>query len=305
MGLFTQVFTRARALFVGLFSPRRKETVKKSWYIFSRNKLHIIGLAGVVLVLFITFFGAYIVPYPEHIGYFIDLKNTVSPPSWAHLFGTDDMGRDVLTRTLVAFRYSMTLAVVVLALAAPLGSVLGLIAGYTKGNWIEKLIMRVTDIFLGVPPLVLALAICSVLSPSLINSMFAVSLMWWPWYCRMAYSLSSSLKNEFFVQAAEVGGDSTFHILFREILPNCLPSILTKATLDVGFVILIAAMLSFVGLGAQPPTPDLGTMVSDGAKFLPEDWWISVIPGIVIALIITCFNLFGDGMRDVLVTETA
>jgi len=165
-------------------------------------------------------------------------------------------------------------------------------------------IMRFADIFLAVPPLVLALSICSVLTPSVFNAMMAVSLMWWPWYTRLVYSISSSLRNEAFVQAAEIAGASPFHIIFREILPNCLGPILTKITLDAGWVILIGASLSFVGLGAQPPIPDLGTMVSDGANFLPEQWWVSLFPALTIVLIILGFNLLGDGVRDLFAAET-
>jgi peptide/nickel transport system permease protein len=163
--------------------------------------------------------------------------------------------------------------------------------------------MRTTDIFLAVPPLILALAICSVLTPSVFNAMMAVSLMWWPWYTRLVYGLSSSLRTEFFVQAAEVTGASHAHILFREILPNCVSSIFTKMSLDMGWVILIGSALSFVGLGAQPPIPDLGTMVADGAKYLPDQWWITIFPALAIMITVLGFNLIGDGFRDLFALE--
>jgi peptide/nickel transport system permease protein len=194
----------------------------------------------------------------------------------------------------------MTLAVVVLSLVAPSGILLGLIAGYHEKTWIDAVIMRVADMFIAVPPLVLALSICSILPPNIMNAMIAVSLMWWPWYTRLVYNTTVSLKNEYFVQAAEIMGASKFHIMFREILPNALGPILTKLTLDVGWVILIGASLSFVGLGAQPPTPDLGTMVSEGSKYMPEYWWISIFPAIAISFIILGFNLLGDGIKDAL-----
>jgi peptide/nickel transport system permease protein len=213
------------------------------------------------------------------------------------------VGRDVLTRIIFGFRFSLVMACVVLALVVPPGVILGLIAGYYKDTWVDMLIMRLTDIFIGVPALVLALSITSVLTPNLINAMFAISLMWWPWYCRLVYSITTSLRNEYFVQAAQVTGASTFHVLFREILPNGLGSILTKMTLDVGWVIMAGASLSFVGLGAQPPTPDLGTMLSEGAHLMPEQWWLTVFPALAIVIVILGFNMLGDGIRDLFATE--
>jgi len=163
--------------------------------------------------------------------------------------------------------------------------------------------MRITDIFVSIPPLVLALAVCSVLTPSVFNAMMAVSLMWWPWYCRMVYGIASSLRNEFFVQAAEVTGAGKLHILFREILPNCYAPIFTKMSLDMAWVILIGSALSFVGLGAQPPTPDLGTMVAEGGRYMPDQWWIAVFPALAIMVVVLGFNLLGDGIRDMLEVE--
>jgi len=197
----------------------------------------------------------------------------------------------------------LMMGVVVLSLVVIPGVVLGLVAGYYRGTWIDTVIMRTTDIFLAVPPLILALAICSVLTPSVFNAMMAVSLMWWPWYTRLVYGLSSSLRTDFFVQAAEVTGASRSHILFREILPNCVSSIFTKMSLDMGWVILIGSALSFVGLGAQPPIPDLGTMVADGAKYLPDQWWITIFPALAIMITVLGFNLIGDGFRDLFALE--
>jgi peptide/nickel transport system permease protein len=163
--------------------------------------------------------------------------------------------------------------------------------------------MRITDIFLALPRLVLALAIAAILTPSLSNSMIAVSLVWWPWYCRLVYGIASSIRNEFYVQAAEVIGAGTPHILFREILPNCISPIFTMVTLDVGIVILLGASLSFLGLGVQPPKPGLGTMVADGAMYMPESWWMCVFPALAIVAVVLGFNLLGDGLRDLLAKE--
>ncbi len=191
------------------------------------------------------------------------------------------------------------LGVVVLAIAVPIGVGLGLLAGYF-GTRTETIVMRITDVFLAVPPLVLALAIMGFLEPTLTNAMIAVAAMWWPWYTRLVYNITRSLRHEGYVIAAEVVGASHLHMLLREILPNALPSILTKMTLDLGFVILIASSLSFLGLGVQPPTPDLGSMVAKGADYLPDIWWFPVFPGLAILVIVLGFNLLGDGLRDML-----
>jgi len=282
---------------------RRVESLKKNWYKFSKNPVSVVGLFFVVAVSFIAAFAPYISPYPSHAGRYVNFAEASQPPSLKHLCGTDVFGRDILSRIFYGFRYSLMMGAVVLSLVVAPGVVLGLIAGYYRGTWIDTVIMRVTDIFLAVPPLILALAICSVLTPSVFHAMMAVALMWWPWYTRLVYGLASSLRSEFFVQAAEVTGASRSHILFREILPNCVSSIFTKMSLDMGWVILIGSALSFVGLGAQPPTPDLGTMVADGAKYLPDQWWIAIFPAIAIMITVLGFNLIGDGFRDLFALE--
>jgi peptide/nickel transport system permease protein len=281
----------------------RRENLGRAWYKFSRNPLSIVGGATVLLVALLAIFAPFVAPYPQHAKPFTDFANASQPPSWQYLFGTDEIGRDILSRVFFGYRFSLTMGVVVLSLVVPPGVLLGLVAGYFQGTWIDTVIMRITDIFLAVPPLVLALAIASVLKPNLFNAMVAVSLMWWPWYTRLVYGLASALRNEFFVSSAEVTGASTAHILFREILPNCISPIFTKMSLDMGWVIIIGSSLSFVGLGVQPPKPGLGTMVASGAKYLPDQWWISVFPALAIVVVVLGFNLLGDGLRDVLAAE--
>ncbi|HUV73711.1 MAG TPA: ABC transporter permease [Anaerolineae bacterium] len=286
-----------------LVSAQRREDLQRSWYKFSRNRLSIVGLSTVLLVTFLAVFAPLVAPYPEHASAFVDFANASRSPCPTYPFGTDVVGRDIMSRIFFGFRFSLVMGVVVLSLVVPPGVILGLVAGYYQGTWLDTVIMRTTDIFLAVPPLVLALAICSVLTPNLFNAMIAVSLMWWPWYCRLVYGLASTLRSEFFVVSAELLGASKFHILFREILANCVSPIFTKISLDMGWVILIGASLSFVGLGAQPPTPDLGTMVADGSKYLPDQWWIAVFPALAIVLVVLGFNLLGDGLRDMLGAE--
>jgi peptide/nickel transport system permease protein len=281
----------------------RRRNLGRSWYKFSRNPLSVAGLATVAAVILLAVFAPYVTPYPRHAGAFTDFAHAKLAPNSAYIFGTDQIGRDILTRIVFGFRSSLLMAMLVLALVVPPGVVLGLLAGYFRGTWIDVLIMRVTDVFLAVPPLILALAVASVLQPSLWHGMLAVSLMWWPWYTRLVYGLSSQLRTEYFVAAAEVNGASLGHILFREILPNTVSSVLTKMSLDVAWVIIIGSMLSFVGLGVQPPEPSLGSMVADGARYLPDQWWIAVFPALAIVVVVMGFNLLGDGIRDMFASE--
>jgi peptide/nickel transport system permease protein len=274
------------------------EKYGRYWYKFRRNKLSLVGLGAIFAIIFIAIFAPWLSPYPSSAGLYVNFAAAGQPPSWTHLLGTDEIGRDILSRIMFGFRYSLMLMGVVLSICVVPGVVLGLVAGYYNGKRISTLIMRLADIFVAVPPLLLALSVASVLTPSAINAMLAVSLAWWPWYTRLVYSSSSSIKNEDFVRAAELVGASRWHIMFKEILPNTLGSILTKVTLDCGWVILIGASLSYVGLGAQAPTPDLGTMISEGSRYLPGEWWISICPAFAIVIVILGFNLLGDGIND-------
>lgn len=273
--------------------------MKRALFILLRNPLSVLGLILVGIVVLAAVFADYVAPFPEHKGAVVDFLNFNKAPEWPYVFGTDLVGRDIFSRILFAYRISLTLGVVVLALAVPVGVTVGLIAGYVGGK-VEFVLMRLTDVFLSIPPLVLAMSMMGLLEPSLTNGMMAVTVMWWPWYARLVYNLTRSEREEGYVLAAEVIGASRLHIMFREILPNCVPSILTKMTIDFGFVILIASSLSFLGLGVQPPTPDLGSMVAEGAKYLPDSWWLTVFPGLAILVVVFGFNLIGDALRDIL-----
>jgi peptide/nickel transport system permease protein len=268
------------------------------WRAFRRSPMALVGLALVALVVFSAILADAIAPYPTHAGPVGDFAAMSAAPSRQYLLGTDTIGRDLLTRVIYAYRLSLEMAVVVLAIATPIGVIVGLLAGYLGPGWSYAL-MRLTDVFLSIPPLVLAMSITGFLEPSAIHGMMAITAMWWPWYARLAYNLTRAERQEGYVLAAETVGASLPHILFREILPNCMPAILTKMTIDVGFVILIASSMSFLGLGAQAPTPDLGSMVADGARYMPDAWWLTVFPALAILVAVLGFNLLGDGLREV------
>jgi peptide/nickel transport system permease protein len=280
-----------------LAPPKRLSNAYQNWYRFSRNPTAVIGAVIIVVVVLAAILAPWITPYPTHAGVFNDFRGRHLPPSVQHWFGTDDKGRDILTRVIFGYRISLLLVAVVLGTAIPFGSVLGIVAGYF-GGWVEIVIMRVTDVALAIPPLVMALAVASVLGAGLVNSMLGIALLWWTWHTRLVYSVTRQVRSQEFIEAAETLGASKLHILFREILPNCISAIAVKTSLDAGFVILIGASLSFLGLGVQPPTPDLGTMVASGASFLPDRWWESVLPGFAILFLALGFNLLGDGLRD-------
>jgi len=280
-----------------------RERAGRAWYRFSRNPLSIVGLAMVAILLAGAVFAPVLAPYPEHAGRFVDFANANQPPSAAHPFGTDNVGRDVFSRVLFALRSALLMGIVVLGIAVPVGTVMGLVAGYFQGTFIDSLITRITDIFLAVPPLILALVVASLLKPNLLNAMLAITVTWWTWYSRLVYGMATSIKREWYVRSAQLSGASWAHTAFVEILPNCLSPVLTKMTLDMGFVIMMGASLSFVGLGEQPPAPALGTMIADGAKYMPTQWWLTLFPALTIMVIVLAFNLFGDSFRDLFSTE--
>lgn len=286
-----------------LINEYQKENLKKNWSKFSGNPLSIIGLLAVIIVIVIAFVSPWIAPYPNSWKPWCDFSIASLPPSKDHLFGTDIYGRDILSRIMYSFRYDLIMVVGCLAIDVIPGTVLGLLAGYFRGSILDTIVMRLADIFLAIPTIVLALAVAALMEPTLFNSMMAIASIWWPWYSRLSYGLTSTIRNEYFVQSAELSGASTFHIIFREILPNMLSPIFTKVSLDVGWVILISSTLSFVGLGIQEPLPALGNMVARGSRYMPDYWWMAIFPALAIAFIIMGFNLLGDGIRDMLAIE--
>jgi len=284
-------------------SNKNENKVRRYWYKYSRNRLSVLGAIVVLIIIFISLFAPFIAPHPESIGNYINFAKASQPPSISNYCGTDIFGRDIFSRILFGSRLSLLMGITVIFIAMPIGVFMGLIAGYKIDSWISVVIMRIVDIFIAIPALMLALVVCSILTPGIYNAMLAVSFGWWAWYARLVYGAASSIRGNFFIQAAEVNGASLMHIVFKEIFPNCLSPILTKMSVDMASVILIASSISFVGLGAQPPTPDLGTMVSEGSKYLPELWWMSTFPALGIVIIVLAFNLMGDGVRDMFGSE--
>lgn len=281
----------------------RKQAMIKNWYKFSAGGASVIGLVIVLVIVFLAIFAPVVAPYPEDAGAVVKFAEASQAPSAQHLMGTDTTGRDVFSRLLISLRSSLLMGVLVLAIAVPVGFIVGVIAGYYKDTWIETVLMRIVDIFLSVPALVLALSIAAIMEPNLRNSMIAITIMWWPWYARLAYGVASSLRTENYIVYAELTGAKLGHIVFKEFLPNTFDQLLTKMTLDMGYVICMGATLSFVGLGEQPPIPALGNMINDGVKFLPELWWLAVFPAITIVIIVLGFNLLGDGIGNIFNVE--
>lgn len=276
------------------YSSRRK-MFKRLFH----NKLTIVGLVIVVVVIIAAVFAPVIAPYPKDAKGAVHFKQVNQAPSAAFPFGTDEIGCDILSRVIFGARYSLMMGLVVLTIAVLIGVPLGLIAGYI-GGWTGKVIMRVTDVFLAVPSIILAMAVSAILQPNLMNSMLAISFGWWPWFTRLVQAETLKVKNEQFIISSEGIGASTSRIMFREILPNCLPTIIVKISTDIGFVILTGASLGFLGLGALPPTPEWGTMIASGRTFMPSVWWSSVFPGLAIMVTVLGFSFLGDGIRDAL-----
>lgn len=227
-----------------------------------------------------------------------DLGNRLHAPNAAHWFGTDELGRDIYARTLYGARVTLTIVALVSVVVAPIGLAVGTVAGYL-GGWVEALLMRITDIFLAFPRLVLALAFAAALGPGIENAVIAISLTAWPPYARIARAETVTIAKSDFIAAVILQGASTSRIVFKHIVPLCLSSLIVRLTLDMAGIILTAAGLGFLGLGAQPPTAEWGAMVSAGREVILDQWWVATIPGIAIFIVSLGFNLLGDGLRDV------
>jgi peptide/nickel transport system permease protein len=280
---------------------------KKSWrrdyaralHLILNNPLSFLGLGIIVLLISTATFAPVLAPYPDQGRGHSNLDERLEPPSLGHPLGTDNLGRDILSRIIFGARISLKASIFVVLIVLLIGVPLGLMAGYF-GARVDEMIMRFADMILAFPSLLLAIAIVASLGPNLLNALIAISLPWWPWYTRLVRSQVISFKEMQFVESARAIGASRFRIMFVHILPNCLAPVIVQATLDMGYIILSLASLGFLGLGTQPPAADWGVMVSDGREFFLRQWWISTFSGAAIFLSVFAFNLFGDGIREAL-----
>jgi len=274
----------------------------RAWMAFRRNGLAMTGLCVVLALVFMAMI-APLIADPASANLQV-LEDRLQPWSAAHWFGTDELGRDILVRILFGARITLTIVALVSLIVVPVGLGIGLPAGYF-GGWIDAVLMRITDIFLSFPRLVLALAFAAALGPGIENAVIAISLTTWPPYARLARAETLTRRRAEFIEAAELQGASHLRIILTQIVPLCLPSVIIRLTLDMAGIILTAAGLGFLGLGAQPPAAEWGAMVSSGRQVLLDQWWVSTIPGVAIFVTSLGFNLLGDGLRDVADSRSA
>lgn len=266
------------------------------WLTFRRNRLAMLGLSIVLLLCAVALFAPLLAPYNPVQGV---LTDRLQAGSTAHWFGTDNMGRDILSRLIYGARYTLMVVVLVAITAAPIGLLVGTVAGYF-GGWVDTVLMRITDIFLAFPKLILALAFVAALGPGLENAVLAIALTSWPPYARLARAETLTVRAADYIAAARLQGLSHPRLIVGHIMPMCTSSLIVRVTLDMAGIILTAAGLGFLGLGAQPPLPEWGAMISEGRQFLLNQWWVATVPGLAIFVVSLGFNLLGDGLRDVL-----
>jgi peptide/nickel transport system permease protein len=256
------------------------------------------GFLIILVLVVVAILAPLIATHPEAV-WDMNPRQRLLPPSSTFLFGTDRMGADIFSRTLFGARITLTIAIVAVGAALLIGVPLGLISGWRR-SWFGEALMRVSDIFLAVPQIVLAIAISQTLGPSIENIILALSVTYWPWFTRLVHAEVRSLKNETFIEAAIALGVPPWRIIVTHVLPNVMSPIIVRTSIGMGFTILTASALGFLGLGAPPPTPEWGRMISESREFLPEAWWYALAPGLAIFLVVMGFNLLGDGLRDVL-----
>jgi peptide/nickel transport system permease protein len=265
------------------------------WLALRRNPLAMAGLAVVLGLLLVAAIGPSLL---SHSPILQTLTDRLQPPSAEHWFGTDQLGRDIFARVVYGSRITLKLIFLVSLIVLPVGLFVGTVAGYF-GGLLDIALMRITDLFLALPRLVLALAIASALGASIENVIIAIAVTSWPPYARLARAETLTIRNSDYVMAAKMQGASGLRIIWSHIVPMCLPSIIVRLTLDMAGIVLISAGLGFLGMGAQPPAPEWGAMVSAGRDYILDQWWVATMPGIAIFVISLGFNLLGDGLRDV------
>ncbi len=261
-----------------------------------RDPVSALGLGIVLFAVVVAFFAPYLAPYPED-AYESHLLQRLRPPSAEFPFGTDNLGRDILSRVILGTRNALVVAVSVVVAAMAIGIPVGLVAGW-RDNWVSDVLMRLTDVFLAVPQLILALALGQLMRPGIETAMVALALTYWPFFARTVFAETRRLRGALFVDALAGIGARPTRILLLHVLPNALPAVLVRATIGMGFTILTAAILGFLGVGAAPPSPDWGLAVAEARQHLPEAWWFPTFPGLAILLLVLGFNLLGDGLRD-------
>lgn len=267
--------------------------LRRAMRAIAHDPLALLGVVIIAIVALAAIFGPWLAPTPGDGAGVINVAERMLPPSREYPFGTDWLGRDMLTRVILGARIALQVSLIVVGLALLVGVPLGAMAGYLGGR-VDGVIMRITDLFLAFPPLLLAMAIVAALGPGLQNAAFALVISWWPWYARIARGLAVSLREWPFVDAARSMGIKDRVIIARHIIPNSLGPIVVQATIDIGTVILAAGALAFIGLGARPPAPDWGLMVAEGRQFILDQWWLSTFPGAAIFVTVLAFNLVGD-----------
>jgi peptide/nickel transport system permease protein len=263
-----------------------------------QNRLSLVGLCFIVFLVLVAITGRWWVPYPQDATGAIHASDRFLSPRAGHLFGTDELGRDVFSRVVLATQTALLSGIIILVVAISLGVTLGSIAGYF-GGWAGEVIMRFTDMMLAIPGIFLALAITAALGPGIIHAIMALSVTWWPGYARLVEGQVKAAREQDYVEACRSIGAKPGRIIFSHIIPNMISSVIVKASMDFGFAILSLAALGFIGVGAKPPTPEWGDMISSGRQYLPQYWWYSTFPGLAMFIAVFGFNMLGDGLRDV------
>jgi peptide/nickel transport system permease protein len=268
----------------------------RQWRAFQTNPLAMAGL-GIVLALLLVAAFAPLIATHDPIAQTLDKR--LLPPSSTAWFGTDSLGRDIFSRIVYGTRVTLVIVMLVVVTVGPIGLLIGATSGYF-GGWVDRALMRITDIFLAFPRLVLALAFVAALGPGLVNAIIAIAITAWPPYARVARAETLVIRNADYIAAIRLQGASSPRIVLRHVVPMCLPSLIVRTTLDMAGIILTAAGLGFLGLGAQPPTPEWGAMISAGREHIFDQWWVATFPGLAICIVALGFNLLGDGLRDVM-----
>ncbi|WP_025596429.1 nickel transporter permease [Burkholderia sp. WSM2230] len=268
----------------------------RRWRRFVGNPLSVFGFAILMVLVIVAVIGPWIAPHDPLRQVLSD--RLLPPGSASHWLGTDQLGRDILSRIIYGSRLTLSIAILVVVVVVPIGLMIGTTAGFF-GGWVDNVLMRITDIALAFPKIVLALAFAAALGPGVINAVIAISITAWPAYARLARAETLRLVQADFIQVARLQGASNLRILLRYVMPLCMSSVIVRATLDMAGIILTVAGLGFLGLGAQPPSPEWGFMVASGRNVLLDSWWVATLPGLAILLVSLAFNLLGDGLRDV------